>query len=67
MLALEQVKGKNVPSCPKLECTDEDYATDTDDWCVKINYDEALPAQTTVRTRECLGKTKYFCNWGKPG
>ena len=50
-----------------MTCSAEDYATDDDDWCVRVNYDEEAPRQTTVKIRECLGEHKVFCEWGIPG
>ena len=56
-----------MPSCPKLDCPDDSFATDDDDWCVRVNIDEQKPAKTTVQIRECLGDTKIYCDWGVPG
>ena len=56
-----------IPRCPLLSCPDSDFATDADDWCVKIeNIDTQLPSSATVKIRECLGETKTFCEWSKP-
>ena len=56
-----------VPSCPKVSCPNTDWATDLDDWCVRVNIDEEFPALSTVKIRECLGDTKVFCEWSLPG
>lgn len=55
-----------IESCPKIECTEEDVATDEDDWCMRVNYFDNAAAQTTVQIRRCSGPTKGFCEWGAP-
>ena len=66
LISLHSIKCILVPRCPLLECEDKDFATDEDDWCVRINIDEQKPAYTTVKIRECLGNTKHFCDYSKP-
>ena len=52
-----------------VSCSDEDYANDEpdNDWCVRVNWDEERPMNTTVRLRECHGEQKVYCDWGYPG
>lgn len=58
-----------IDSCPKVTCSEENFATDDpdNDWCVRVNVDEEDPKRTTVTIRECLGNVKQFCEWGVPG
>jgi len=42
--ALTLVKATLVATCPKLSCEDSDFATDLDDWCVRVNIDKERPA-----------------------
>ena len=56
-----------VSSCPRVECSDTEFATDGDDWCMRVNFDETNPGSATVKIRECKGETKHFCDFAKPG
>ena len=64
---IEPLLGKDIETCPMITCSDE-YATDEpgDDWCVRINWEEHEPRNSTVIIRECQGVTKFYCDWGLP-
>ena len=62
-LFAKSVNAIAVSRCPNVACSDTNYATDEDDWCLRVNFDKALPSQTVVTIRECKGFTKRFCNY----
>lgn len=55
-----------VRSCPKIECDENAVATDSDDWCVRVNYFDSRAGEATVQIRKCNGTRKAFCEWGMP-
>lgn len=67
ILFIPSISSEWVSSCPAITCSDENVATDDDDWCVKIDLDENAPQQTTITIRECIGESKPFCDWFLPG
>ena len=60
------VDGSKIQRCPRIECSDDDVATDEDDWCLRVNYFDERAKDTTVQMRRCTGAKKGFCEWGMP-
>ena len=66
-ISMSAVSATWIGQCPNIICSDQDVATDEDDWCLRINLDTEIPAKSTIQTRQCIGETKPFCDWGIPG
>lgn len=61
------VRAQRIESCPTIECKEREFAIDSDDWCVRVNFDEVDSLQqSTVKIRKCLGPQKQYCEWGLP-
>ena len=37
-----------VRSCPQVSCNEKDVATDSDDWCLRVNYFDSRASESIV-------------------